>query len=75
MSLFNLPQPARMHRVPMQILGAEHDALIPPDQAHDRHDSGRRAEILPGMGHGMMLEHDWEIAAMRIADWLAERAL
>ena len=36
---------------------------------------GRQAEILRGMGHGMMLERDWEIAAMRIADWLAERAL
>ena len=76
MSLFNLPQPARMHRVPMQILGAEHDALIPPDQVHmTAMTYGRQAEILPGMGHGMMLEHDWEIAAMRIADWLAERAL
>ena len=35
----------------------------------------RQAEILPGMGHGMMLERDWELGAMRIADWLAERAL
>ena len=76
MSLFNLPQPARMHRVPMLILGAEHDALIPPDQVHMTGMTyGRQAEILRGMGHGMMLERDWEIAAMRIADWLAERAL
>ena len=76
MSLFNLPQPARMHRVPMLILGAEHDALIPPDQVHmTAMTYGRQAEILRGMGHGVMLERDWEIAAMRIADWLAERAL
>ena len=76
MSLFNLPQPARMHRVPMLILGAEHDALIPPDQVHMTAVTyGRQAEIFSGVGHGMMLERDWEKVAIRIADWLAERNL
>lgn len=76
MSLFSLPQPARMHRPPMLILGAEHDALIPPDQVHMTATTyGRQAEIIPGMGHGMMLERDWEKVALRVAAWLDERAL
>ena len=76
MSLFNLPQPGRMHRPPMLILGAEHDALIPPDQVHMTAVTyGRQAEIFSGLGHGMMLERDWEKVAIRIADWLAERNL
>jgi non-heme chloroperoxidase len=76
MSLFSLPQPARMHRPPMLILGAEHDALIPPDQVHMTAATyGRRAEIIPGVGHGMMLERDWEKVALRVAAWLDERAL
>ena len=34
MTLFNLPNPSRMHRPPLLILGARHDHLIPPDQVH-----------------------------------------
>ncbi|THF62845.1 alpha/beta hydrolase [Pseudothauera nasutitermitis] len=76
MTLFNLPRPTLMHRPPMLILGAEFDTLIPPDQVHATAATyGRQAEILPGMGHGMMLERDWERAATRIADWLVEREL
>lgn len=76
MSLFNLPQPARMHQPPMLILGARHDALIPPDQVHMTASTyGRQAEIFPDMGHGMMLEQDWEQVARRVEAWLIERSL
>lgn len=76
MTLFNLPQPARMHRPPMLILGAEHDHLIPPDQVYMTATTyGRQAEIVPGLGHGMMLEQDWERVAERMAGWLTERDL
>lgn len=76
MSLFNLPQPGRMHRPPMLVLGAQHDALIPPDQVHmTALTYGEQAEIFPNVGHGMMLEHDWELIAMRIDAWLKERRL
>lgn len=74
MTLFNLPHPARVRQVPMLILGAQHDALIPPDQVHMTAATyGGSAEIFPGMGHGMMLEQDWALAAERIAAWLEER--
>lgn len=72
MTLFNLPHPARMHRPPMLILGAEHDALIPPAQVMMTAATyGLVAEIVPGIGHGLMLEQDWRCVAERVAAWLA----
>lgn len=76
MTLFNLPQPARMHQPPMLILGASHDMLIPTDQVRMTAATfNRQAEIFDDIGHGMMLEQDWEKVAERIAGWLDERGL
>ncbi|MBN8441986.1 MAG: alpha/beta fold hydrolase [Thauera sp.] len=76
MTLFSLPQPSRMHRPPMLVLGAQHDHLIPPDQVHMTASTyGLEAEIFDGLGHGMMLEQGWEPVAERIAGWLGEREL
>lgn len=76
MTLFNLPQPAQMHDVPMLILGASHDQLIPPDQVHMTATTyGLTAEIFDDIGHGMMLEHGWEGVAKRIAEWLESQSL
>ena len=60
----------------MLVLGAEHDVLIPPDQVRMtamRYDV--EATILPGLGHGMMLETDWRVAADPILAWLARQGL
>ena len=76
MTLFNLPQPTRMHDLPMLILGASHDQLIPPDQVHMTATTyGRSAEIFDDLGHGMMLEHGWKDVATRISNWLNEQGL
>jgi non-heme chloroperoxidase len=76
MTLFSLPQPTRMHRPPMLILGARHDHLIPPDQVHmTAMTYGHPAEIFDDLGHGMMLEQGWETVAERISTWLVERDL
>lgn len=73
MTLFDLPAPHRMHRVPMLVLGAEHDSLIPSSQvALTARTYGTRAEVFPGMGHGMMLERDWQPVAERILSWVQE---
>jgi non-heme chloroperoxidase len=73
MMLFNLPRPDLVKRVPMLVLGAEHDRLIPPSLVEmTALTYGLRAEIVEGMGHGMMLERDWEAVAARIAGWLAD---
>ena len=74
MSGFDLPRPARMRRPPMLLLGAEHDALIPPQQVEQ---TGKAlhlpVEIIPNAGHALMLEPDWRPAAERIADWLKQQ--
>ncbi len=71
MSLFNLPNPHLVDQLPMLVMGAEFDTLIPPSQTRQTAAAyGLEADILPGMGHGMMLEQDWQLAALRIADWL-----
>jgi pimeloyl-ACP methyl ester carboxylesterase len=73
MTLFNLPLKSRMRPAPLLVLGAEHDHLIPPSQVEmtARH-YGVEAEIFDGMGHGLMLERDWERVAARILAWLPQ---
>lgn len=72
MTMFNLPQPARMYRPPMLIVGAEHDHLIPPTQvAMTAATYGLPYDVMPDLGHGVMLERDWRRVAERIAAWLA----
>jgi pimeloyl-ACP methyl ester carboxylesterase len=71
MNGFDLPLPARMGRPPMLVLGAENDALIPPSLVEE---TGRTlnapVEIIPNVGHALMLEPDWQAAPQRIAAWL-----
>jgi pimeloyl-ACP methyl ester carboxylesterase len=57
--------------VPVLVLGAGKDLLMPPDQVR----ATARAFVtdpvfFPDMGHGMMLETGWEEVAAHIADWL-----
>lgn len=60
----------------MLVLGAEHDVLIPPDQVRMTARSyGVSANILPDLGHGMMMETDWRIAADPILYWLKSQGL
>jgi non-heme chloroperoxidase len=71
MTLFDLPRPSRMNVPPMLILGAEHDQLMPSSLVEMTGRSyGVDAEIFPGMGHGLMLERDWQRVAERILLWL-----
>jgi pimeloyl-ACP methyl ester carboxylesterase len=73
MTLFNLPHPSRLAHIPLLVLGAEHDHLIPPslvEMTADRY--GVPAEIFPGVGHGLMLERDWRRVAERVLRWLQE---
>ena len=73
MTLFNLPQPSRMHRAPLLVLGAELDPIIPPSLTEmTARALGVEAELVPGMGHGMMLEADWRSVAQRMLDWLPQ---
>lgn len=71
MTAFDLPRPRLMHRVPLLILGAEHDRLIPPAEVLSTGQAlGAPAEILPELGHAVMLERDWAKVAGRVLNWL-----
>lgn len=70
MALFDLPHRWRMQLPPLLVLGAEFDTLIPASFAESTAGYyGTRAEIFPGMGHGMMLDAGWEKVAARVAGW------
>lgn len=74
MTLFDLPNAARMRRPPMLVLGAQYDRLIPVSEVeHTAHMYGLQAEIFADMGHGMMLEDNWRGPAERIAQWLVDK--
>lgn len=63
-------------RPPMLILGAEHDALIPPflvQSTARTYDLPHR--IFRGAGHALTHEKKWPIVAAAIEDWLAQNKL
>jgi non-heme chloroperoxidase len=71
MMLFDLPHPSRVARLPLLVIGAELDHLMPVSTAEmTARRYGVEAEIFPGMGHALMLERDWQTVAQRILDWL-----
>jgi pimeloyl-ACP methyl ester carboxylesterase len=76
MTLFNLPRLASMNRPPMLILGAAEDRLVPPAEVErTARIYDLPVQILPAMGHGMMLEASWQQPAQRMADWLLAEGL
>jgi len=76
MTLFNLPHPSRVKDTPLLVLGAELDHLIPASLVTmTAHTYGVEAEIFPAMGHGLMLERDWQSVAERIRNWLDEKEI
>ena len=71
MTLFNLPHVSLMADVPMLVLGARHDQIIPPSLVSMTASTyGIEEEIVPEMGHAMMLEPGWEQVAERIHAWI-----
>ena len=73
MSLFGMPRTGRVKRTPLLVQGAEFYHLIPSSLVEMTARSyGIEASIFPGMGHGLMLERDWEKPARQILDWLGE---
>jgi pimeloyl-ACP methyl ester carboxylesterase len=76
MAMFNLPQTHRIKRTPLKIIGAQCDHLILPSLVKMTARSyATEAEIFPGMGHGLMLERDWQSPAQSILDYLLSLGL
>jgi non-heme chloroperoxidase len=71
MTLFALPWLWRLNRTPTLWLAAEQDALFPVEQMRlGAGMLGGALEVVPGLGHAMMLDAGWHTAAERIAGWL-----
>jgi hypothetical protein len=66
------PRPRRV-QVPVLVMGAEHDGFFTAAEM-DRTAAAYRteAEIIPGMGHDLMLDHGWPQVADRIHTWIRE---
>jgi pimeloyl-ACP methyl ester carboxylesterase len=63
----------RRVRVPVLVLGAERDSFFTAGEVHRTARAYRtRAEIVPGIGHNMMLDDGWEKVADRVDAWAHE---
>lgn len=63
-------------KLPIMVTGAAEDRLIPKAFVRSTGRAlGVSAQILPEMGHAMMLDHYWERAARMIDGWLGENHL
>jgi pimeloyl-ACP methyl ester carboxylesterase len=72
MLAFDLPQPKRV-TTPVFVFGGENDSLFYPDDIKATARAyGRRAQILPGVAHDMMLETKWREVAQCILNALNE---
>ncbi len=58
---------------PVLVQGAQYDRLVSPAIVRaTAHYYRTDAHILPDMGHGMMMELNWQIAADHLLDWLEQ---
>lgn len=63
-----------VRRTPLLVLGAEHDALVPPSEVLETaRRLGAECEIVPRVAHVMMFEPGWDRVARRVAGWLARQ--
>jgi pimeloyl-ACP methyl ester carboxylesterase len=69
--LFTRNSPKRV-TTPLLVLGAGCDGSLTPKEVHETAGAyGTEAEIVPDVGHDMMLEPGWQAVAERIDTWLA----
>jgi len=71
MAMVNPLSIRQIHPTPTLVLGAAEDQLIgPEDVVATARQLGVSAEILPQMGHMMMMDTHWEHTALRLLTWL-----
>jgi pimeloyl-ACP methyl ester carboxylesterase len=67
----DLPPSTQMLDIPVLVLGAERDRFIYQGALEQTARTyGTAAEVFPRMAHAMMIDYDWEKAALRILQWL-----
>jgi len=75
LGLFVLSKPARV-TTPLLVLGGENDSTLTNDGVRATARAfGTQAELLPGLGHNMMLETGWPNVAERIDSWLTSQGI
>lgn len=70
----NLPRPKHV-TAPLLVLGGGNDWGLGPDTKAIARAYGVQAEIIPSVGHFMLLETRWKFVAERILSWLRERGI
>lgn len=76
MLALDLVDTERVRRVPLLVLGAEHDAIVTPRETRSiAAVYGTEAEVFPDLAHDVMLEPGWRAVAERMRDWLATHGL
>lgn len=61
---------------PVLVLGAEDDMIIPAEFAEKTAKTfGADLEVIPRIGHAMMLETEWDLTAEAISKWLKANSL
>jgi alpha-beta hydrolase superfamily lysophospholipase len=70
---FEHARPDRVRSSPVLVLGAERDSIVSTREVEITAQAYRtRAEMVPGIGHDMMLDQGWEGVADRIDRWALE---
>ena len=65
------PDPARVRRTPMLVLGAERDNIVPVSEITRTAETyGAESLVLADIAHDLMLDPDWRRAAEAMLDWL-----
>ena len=76
MLALDLVRTKRVNRVPILVLGAEHDAIVTQRQIRRAAALyGAEVEIFADMAHDMMLEPGWQAVAERMDRWLKTQEL
>ena len=76
MTMFNLPDVQHLHLPPLLVAGAGEDRIISPSLVESTAVSyDVEARIIPHMGHGVMLERNWNDMADCISQWLIQQKL
>ena len=61
--------------MPVLVIGAEHDGFFTAgEMLRTAAAYGTQAEIVPGIGHNLMLDQGWPQVADRIDTWVRETA-
>ncbi|ABC21363.1 alpha/beta hydrolase [Rhodospirillum rubrum] len=71
MTWFDVPRRRCPQELPLLVLGAEDDAFVPPIEVlATAAFHGTTAQLLPDIGHAMMLDRGWEKTASVMEEWL-----